>query len=70
MGIPNKQEMEGKFDKAKGAVKENVGRALNDEEMETEGKFDRAKGNVKEGVGNVRRNVGETIEDIGEDLKR
>ena len=28
MGLPNKDEVEGKFDQAKGAVKENVGRAV------------------------------------------
>jgi uncharacterized protein YjbJ (UPF0337 family) len=70
MGIPNKQEMEGKFDKAKGAVKENVGRAINDREMEAEGAADRVEGNVKEGVGNIRRNVGESIENLGDKLKR
>jgi uncharacterized protein YjbJ (UPF0337 family) len=70
MGIPNKQEMEGKFDKAKGAVKENVGRAIDDEEMETEGKIDRVKGDVKEGVGGIRREAGETIENLGDKIKR
>jgi uncharacterized protein YjbJ (UPF0337 family) len=70
MGIPNKQEMEGKFDKAKGAVKENVGRAIDNEEMETEGKIDRVKGDVKEGVGNIRREAGETIENLGDKIKR
>lgn len=70
MGAPNKDEMEGKWDQAKGAVKENVGRAFDDEEMEAEGKFDRAKGNVQEGFGETRRKVGETIEDLGDDIKR
>jgi uncharacterized protein YjbJ (UPF0337 family) len=70
MGFPNKDEMEGKFDQAKGAVKENVGRAINDRDMEAEGKVDRAKGNIKEGFGEVRRKTGEAIEDIGESVKR
>jgi uncharacterized protein YjbJ (UPF0337 family) len=70
MGFPNKDEMEGKFDKAKGAVKENVGRAINDRDMETEGQADRAEGNVEEGFGKARRKIGETIEDIGDSIKR
>ena len=70
MGFPNKDEMEGKFDKAKGSVKENVGRAINDREMESEGQADRAEGNVKEGFGKARRKIGETIEDIGDSIKR
>jgi len=70
MGLPNKDEMEGKWDQAKGAVKENVGRAIDNEEMEVEGQADRAKGNVQEGFGTARRKVGETIEDIGDSIKR
>ncbi len=70
MGLPNKDEIEGKWDKAKGAVKENVGRAVDDEDMEAEGQADRAKGNLREGYGEVRREVGETIKDIGDAVGR
>jgi uncharacterized protein YjbJ (UPF0337 family) len=65
MGLPNKDEMEGKFDEAKGAVKENVGRAINDRDMETEGAADRAGGHLQEGYGTAKRKVGEAIEDVG-----
>jgi uncharacterized protein YjbJ (UPF0337 family) len=70
MGLPNKDEMEGKWDQTKGAVKENVGRAIDDEDMEVEGQADRAKGNVQEGFGTARRKVGEVIEDVGDSIKR
>lgn len=66
MGLPNKDEIEGKFDQAKGSVKENVGRAIDDDEMESEGQADRAGGNLREGFGTARRKVGETVEDIGD----
>jgi uncharacterized protein YjbJ (UPF0337 family) len=65
MGLPNKDEVEGKFDQAKGAVKENVGRAVDDREMESEGAADRAGGNIQEGYGTAKRKVGEAVEDIG-----
>lgn len=68
MGLPNKDEMEGKWDQAKGAVKENVGRAAGDREMESEGAGERAGGHLQEGFGTARRKVGEAIEDIGEEL--
>lgn len=68
MGLPNKDEVEGKFDQAKGAIKENVGRAVDDRELESEGAADRAGGNVQEGFGTARRKVGEAIEDVGEKL--
>ncbi len=70
MGLPNRDEVEGKFDQAKGSVKEGVGRALNDRELEDEGTADRAGGNVQEGWGTAKRKVGEAVEDIGDAIKR
>ena len=69
MGLPNSDEIEGKFDQAKGAVKDKVGEATGDRELEVEGEADRASGNIQEGFGTARRKVGEAIEDIGEKIK-
>ena len=66
MGLPNRDELEGKFDRAKGTAKETVGRAVNDRELEPEGRDDQTGGKVQEGFGKARRKVGEAIEDIGE----
>lgn len=68
MGLPNKDEVEGKLDQAKGAIKENVGDAIGDTDMEAEGKADRAGGNIQEGYGEGKRKVGEAIEDIGKSV--
>ena len=38
MGLPNRDELEGKFAWAKGTAKETVGRAVNDLELEQEGR--------------------------------
>ncbi len=70
MGLPNKDEVAGKFDQAKGSIKEGVGRALDDRELEDEGTADRASGNVQEGWGTAKRKVGETVKDIGDAIKR
>ncbi|MEJ7711008.1 MAG: CsbD family protein [Pyrinomonadaceae bacterium] len=70
MGLPNNDEVEGKFDQAKGAIKENVGHAIGDKDMEAEGAVDRAGGNAQEGVGTARRKVGEAIEDVGNKIGR
>ena len=70
MGLPNRDEMEGKFDQVKGKTKETVGRAIDDPELEQEGSADRVKGNVKEGFGKAKREVGEAIEDVGDAIKR
>jgi uncharacterized protein YjbJ (UPF0337 family) len=68
MGLPNKDEIEGKFDQAKGKTKEAIGRAIDDEELEAEGTADHAEGKVSEGFGKARRKVGEAIEDIGDSI--
>lgn len=65
MGLPNKDELKGKAEQAKGAVKETVGRVLGDREMEAEGERDQAQGQVNEKVGEVRRKVGDAISDVG-----
>ncbi len=70
MGLPNKDELEGKFDQAKGGVKETVGRATNDRDLEAEGQADRAGGNIREGFGTAKRKVGEAVEDIGDAIKK
>jgi uncharacterized protein YjbJ (UPF0337 family) len=70
MGLPNKDEIEGKFDQAKGKTKETIGKAINDRDLEAEGNADRVSGNVQEGFGKVKRNVGEAVEDLGDAIKR
>ena len=70
MGAPNRDEMEGKYEQAKGSVKEGLGRLTGDEEMEAEGTADKLKGNVQEGWGGAKRKVGDTLEDVGDAIKR
>ena len=70
MDIPNRDEVEGKFDQAKGTIKDKVGEATGDRSMESEGEAERAGGNLQEGFGTARRKVGETINDIGDKIGR
>jgi uncharacterized protein YjbJ (UPF0337 family) len=70
MGLPNRDEVEGKLDQAKGKTKETIGRAIDDDELETEGRAEDAGGNIQEGFGKARRKVGETIEDVGDAIGR
>ena len=68
MGLPNRDELEGKLDQAKGKTKETIGRVIDDEELEAEGRADDAGGNIQEGFGKARRKVGEAIEDVGDKI--
>lgn len=51
------KELEGKFDQAKGKLKEELGKATNDESTEAEGKADQAEGKIKEGLGEAKRKL-------------
>ena len=68
--MPNRDEMEGKYNQAKGSVKEGLGRLTGDEEMEAEGTADKMKGNLQEGWGGTKRKVGDVLEDAGDAIKR
>ncbi|MBA2705742.1 MAG: CsbD family protein [Blastocatellia bacterium] len=70
MGLPNRDEIKGKFDQAKGQAKETVGHALDDRDLEKEGRGDQAGGEIREGFGTARRKVGEAIEDLGESVRK
>ena len=70
MGLPNKEEVKGKYEAAVGTVKEKVGHAIDDKEMERDGVAERHAGDARETVGKVKRKVGEAIEDVGEFVRK
>jgi uncharacterized protein YjbJ (UPF0337 family) len=77
MSIPNKDEVEGKFDQAKGWVKDKTGEATGDRDLEAEGEAENAAGKgqetwgkVKHGVGDAVDAVGDAISDAGKDVNR
>jgi uncharacterized protein YjbJ (UPF0337 family) len=70
MGIPNREEVKGKYEAAVGAVKEKVGHVIDDKEMERQGAAEQAAGDVRHQVGKVKRKVGEAIEDIGKFVRK
>ncbi len=50
----DKEHIKGAADKAKGAVKDAVGKMTGDKEMQVEGKFDKAKGAAHDAVGDAK----------------
>jgi uncharacterized protein YjbJ (UPF0337 family) len=69
MGAPNNDEIKGKYEQAKGSIKEGMGRLTGDDDMRAEGSADKMKGDVQEGFGTAKRKVGEAIEDVGDAVK-
>ena len=65
----NKDELKGKVEKAKGYVKERVGKATDDPDLEAVGTGQRVAGAVQENVGKARRKVGEAVKKVGDAIK-
>jgi len=68
-GTMNKDELEGKVEKAKGYVKEKVGKATDDPDLEAEGSAQKGAGKMQEGFGEARRKVGEAVKKAGDAIK-
>jgi len=70
MGIPNRDEVRGKFRRAKGEVKETIGRTTNDPRLIEESQRDKSAGRTQETIGKARRKVGDAVKDLGEAIRR
>ena len=69
MRMPNRTEMKGKINQAKGAVKEKVGHAVGNREMEKDGAATRSRGSRQETVGAARRKVGDAVKSLGKTIR-
>ena len=56
--------MDGKFDQAKGEVKQTVGEVTDNEDLKAEGKLDEAAGHVKEFAEDVKDKATDIVDDI------
>ena len=70
MSTPNKDQVDGKWEQAKGWVKDKAGEVTNDPELEAEGEAQNAKGHVQEGWGDLKKGVGDAVEAVGEAIKK
>ena len=61
-------EVKGKIKEAKGTVKENLGKSFGNREMQDRGTRERYEGRIQERMSKARRVVGESIEDLGEEI--
>ena len=65
-----KDKTEGKWDEAKGKIKEETGKAVGDRSTEWGGKADQVKGHVKEGVGDVKNEMNRADREAAEERDR
>jgi uncharacterized protein YjbJ (UPF0337 family) len=54
-----------KIDKAKGKIKETIGKVTGDKQLETEGQIEQASATVREKVADAAEAVGNAIEKAG-----
>ena len=57
-----KDKTEGKWDQAKGKIKEETGKVVGDRSTEWGGKADQVKGKIKEGIGDIKLDIAEEEE--------
>ncbi len=70
MSLPNKDEVEGKWEKVKGTVKDKVGEATGDEELEAEGEIQHAEGEAQDTWGKTKRKVGDAVKSVGDAINK
>ncbi len=66
MQVPNKDQVEGKWEQAKGWVKDKAGEATNNPELEAEGEAQNAAGHGQEAWGKFRKGGGEAVDAVGD----
>ena len=66
MPAPTKDEVEGKFEQAKGWVKDKTGEVTGNERLEAEGEAQNAAGKGQETWGKLKGGVGDAVDAVGD----
>lgn len=70
MAIFNNDEAKGKWEQAKGTVKDKVGEVTGDRDLEAEGEAQHAGGEAQETWGSVKRGVANAVEDVADAINK
>jgi uncharacterized protein YjbJ (UPF0337 family) len=65
----NKDEVKGKYEIAKGKIKQAIGHSSGDPELETAGELQELAGKLQESLGVTKRKVGNAVKQIGRKIK-
>lgn len=69
MSTPNKDEVEGKLEQAKGWVKDKAGEVTGNERLEAEGEAQNTAGHGQETWGKVKHGVGDAVDAVKDAVK-
>ena len=70
MSTPNKDEVKGKWEQAKGWVKDKAGEVTGDRDLEARGEAQRAGGKTQEAWGKVKHGVSDAIEGVADAVNK
>lgn len=68
--MPNKEQMKGTANKAKGEVKEAVGKMTDNRNLQADGKADKAKGEFQKGVSDAKETVKKATDKAADRMAR
>ena len=57
----NKDQVKGRIEQAKGAVKETTGKVVGNKKLETEGQIDKATGKMQATYGDIKEDVKDAL---------
>lgn len=60
----NKDQIQGRVEQVKGAVKEVAGKATGNKSLEIEGKLDKLSGNIQSGQGDAKEKLKDIIDKV------
>ena len=60
----NKDQIQGRVEQVKGAVKEVAGKATGNKSLEVEGKLDKLSGKIQSGQGDAKEKLKESIDTV------
>lgn len=66
MAIVNEDEIKGKYEQAKGYVKDKTGELTGNDRLEAEGEAERTGGEAQETWGKFKRGVSDAVDSVGE----
>lgn len=70
MAIFNNDEVKGKWEKAKGTVKDKAGELTGNERLEAEGEAQHAGGEAQDAWGKTKRKVSEAVDSVADAINR
>jgi uncharacterized protein YjbJ (UPF0337 family) len=66
----NKDQVKGRTEQAKGALKEGIGRALGDRDTEAQGKVEKAVGKVHGHYGDAKERAKDVAKDVASEVTK